>query len=257
MKLLFVALAVFTSSALAKPMQKPISYQVDGGTFEGVLVWDDSVKEPRPGLLMVPNWLGINEANLKQAEKIAARDYVIFVADMYGKDVRPMSGAEAGKVITPIKADRALMRARVNQALATFKEQAKAAKVDLARVGAIGFCFGGTTVLELAKSGADLKGVVSFHGGLDAPTPTAAKPKARVLALHGANDPSVSAEELTAFTEDMKKSGADFMLVQLGNAVHSFTDPNANVPGRNMFDATANRRAFQMMANFFGEAFAP
>ena len=150
-----------------------------GQKFEGVLIYDDAVKSPRPGLVLVPNWLGIDEANLKQAQQIAGTQYVVLVADMYGKDARPKSMPEASKAAGAVKGDRKLMRARANKALEVLLASGKDAGLDPKKVGAIGFCFGGTTVIELAKSGANVGGVVSFHGGLDAVEPASGKILAR------------------------------------------------------------------------------
>lgn len=255
MRSLLVCLMVSSSLAMARPTRTPVPYELDGTQFEGVLIHDAAAKKPLPGLLLVPNWLGINEANLAQATEIAAQGYVVFVADLYGKASRPKNQAEAGKAAGAVKGDRAVMRARTARALETFRAQARVARVDLARVGAIGFCFGGTAVLELAKSGANIAGVVSFHGGLDAKVPTEKRPAAKILALHGADDPTVPAADLQAFAEDLRRSGADWTLVQFGGAVHSFTDPGANTPGRSMYDAKTAERAFQMMRNFFAESF--
>lgn len=247
-------LVVLPMSASAKPVQTPVPYTLDGAKYEGVLIHDDSVKTPRPGLLLVPNWLGINEHNLEQAVRIAGDRYVVFVADVYGKDARPKDKAEAGNISGALKADRAELRKRVNKSLEVFRAQN--AGVDATKVGGIGFCFGGTAIIELAKSGADVKGVVSFHGGLDAPVETKTRPKAAVLALHGADDPTVSSEDLQAFQDDLRKVGADWTLVSYGGAVHSFTDTNANVPGRTMYHPVVAARSYEAMNDFFDEHFA-
>lgn len=240
--------------ALAKPVRKPIAYESDV-KLEGVLVYDDAVKTPRPGVLLVPNWLGINEPNLKQAELVAGKDYVVFVADMYGKDKRPRDQGEAGKAAGAVKGDRPLMRRRAAAGLAAFVAHGKEANLDAGKLAAIGFCFGGTTALELGKSGADLKAVVSFHGGLDAVLPTAAAPKAKVLVLHGAEDPTVKDEDKKAFMDDLRKVNADWQLVEYGGAVHSFTDPDANTPGRSKYDEKTAKRAYAAMRALFSEVF--
>jgi dienelactone hydrolase len=241
-------------SALAKPVRKTVAYEADT-RLEGVLVYDDASRAARPGVVLVPNWLGINEANLKQAELVAGRDYVVFVADMYGKAVRPKDQKEAGAAAGAVKGDRPLMRKRAQAALDALLANAKQANVDAAKVAAIGFCFGGTTVLELAKAGADVKAVVSFHGGLDAPLPTEAAPKAKILVLHGADDPTIPEEAKKAFVEDLKKVKADLQLVEYSGAVHSFTDVDAKVPGRAMYDERTARRAYAAMRTLFAEVF--
>lgn len=256
MRVLGLLVGLLALTAAAKPVQKPVKYELSGTKLEGVLVYDDSVKTPRPGLVLVPNWLGINAPNLKQAAEIAGKNYIIFVADMYGETLRPKNTDEAGKASGAVKGDRHLMRARVNKALELLRSEGKAVGLDAKKLGAIGFCFGGTSVLELARSGADVAGVVSFHGGLDAPLAAEGKGlTAKVLALHGADDPYVPAAEVTGFQEEMRKAKADWQLVSYGNAVHSFTDVDANVPGQAQYNPKVAKRAYQAMNDFFAEAF--
>jgi dienelactone hydrolase len=235
-------------------VNKKVAYQVDKTAFEGVLLYDDA-GGPRPGLVLVPNWLGVTEANVKQATELAARGYVIFVADMFGVTGRPKTMEEAGKASGALKGDRPLMRRRAAAALEQLKAH-KGTPLDPKKLGAIGFCFGGTSALELARSGAELGGVVSFHGGLGSPTPAdAANIKGKVLALHGADDPFVPPEEVKGFEEEMRAARLDWELVKFGNAVHSFTDVDANLPGKSMYDEKAARRGYALMDAFFAEAF--
>jgi dienelactone hydrolase len=256
MRVLGVLIGLMALTAAARPVQKPVKYELSGTKFEGVLVYDDAVKTPRPGLVLVPNWMGINAPNLKQAAEIAGKDYVIFVADMYGESVRPKTTDEAGKAAGAVKGDRRLMRARVNKALELLRTEGKTVGLDARKLGAIGFCFGGTSVLELARSGADVAGVVSFHGGLDAPLAAEGKGiTAKVLALHGADDPYVPAKEVAGFEEEMRKAKADWQLVAYGNAVHSFTDVDANIPGQAQYNPKVAKRAYKAMSDFFAEAF--
>jgi len=255
--LLAVALMVATP-ALARVVSKPVAYDLEKTKFEGVLIYDDAVKAPRPGLVLVPNWLGITPANLKQAEEVAGQKYIVFVADMFGKMGRPKNMDEAGKISGAVKADRKLMRARVAKALDVLNAEGKKAGMAEGKVGAVGFCFGGTSALELARSGAKIGAVVSIHGGLSSPTPDDAKAiTAKVLALHGADDPFVPAEEVAGFQAEMKGAGPnlDWQLVAFGNAVHSFTDVDANMVGKAQYNAKAARRAYEMMNTFFAEAF--
>jgi dienelactone hydrolase len=240
----------------AAVVAKPVAWELGKTKFEGTLVYDDAVKTPRPGLVAVPNWMGVTPANIKQVEGLAGDRYVILLADVYGKDVRPKNMDEAGKAAGALKADRKTLRERVNKALEVLKAQAKTAPVDTAKVGAIGFCFGGTTVLELARSGAKVAGVVSFHGGLDSPTPADGKNiTARVLALHGADDPFEQPKDLEAFETELRDAKVDWQLVKYGGAVHGFTDVDANLPGKLMYDAKATKRAYQAMNDFFAESF--
>jgi dienelactone hydrolase len=252
------ALVLLTLSlpAMAAITTKKVPYELDKTKFEGVLVYDDA-KKGLPGLVLVPNWMGITDANVKQAELVAARGYVVFVADMYGTTGRPKNPDEAGKAAGAVKGNRPMMRNRVKKALEVMLAQ-KAVALDDKRLGAIGFCFGGTGALELARSGAKLAGVVSFHGGLGSPTPDDAKNiTAKVLALHGADDPFVPAEEVTGFEAEMRAAKIDWQLVSFGNAVHSYTDVDANMPGKAMHNPLVAARAYAMMDTFFAEAFAP
>jgi dienelactone hydrolase len=256
-RVLGVLVGLMALTAAAKPVQKPVVYELDGTKFEGVLVYDDAVKTPRPGLVLVPNWLGINEPNLKQAATVAGKQYIIFVADIYGQAVRPKNTEEAGKAAGAVKGDRNLLRARMNKGLEVLRTEGKAVGLDAKKLGAIGFCLGGTSVLELARSGAPVAGVVSFHGGLDAPIPaTEGAITAKVLALHGAEDPFVPATEVKGFEEEMRKAKADWELVSYGGAVHSFTDVDANAAGQAQYNAKVARRAYLAMNDFFAEAFA-
>ncbi len=255
MKALLAVALLAATPALAKMVSKPVAYEIGTTKFEGVLLFDDSTKTPRPGLVLVPNWLGINAANLKQAEEVAGQKYVVFVVDMFGKTGRPKNMEEAGKLAGALKGDRKLMRQRMNKALEVLLAD-KTAPLAAGKIGAVGFCFGGTSALELARSGAKIGAVVSIHGGLGSPTPADAKAVvAKVLALHGADDPNVPPEEVAGFEDEMRKAGVDWQLVAFGNTVHSFTDPEANTPGKSQYNPKVARRAYEMMNNFFAEAF--
>lgn len=190
----------------------------------------------------------------QRAEQLAALGYVAFCADIYGKDNRPQSITEAGIEATKYKADRSLLRLRVNAGLAQLK---KSERVDPQRVAAIGYCFGGTAVLELARSGATLNGVVSFHGGLDSPTPADGRNiKCKILACHGGDDPFVPAKDLAAFEDELRAANVDWQLIKYGGAVHSFTQPLANdhPPGAK-YNERADQRSWQDMKQFFAEIF--
>ncbi len=255
--LLPLTLAGLVGAAEAAVVAKPVPYEIDGEAFEGMLTYDDAVKTPRPGLLMVPNWLGVTEDSAKKAARAAGDKYVVFMADMYGKAVRPSNPDEAKAAAGKVRGDRVLMRKRAQAAVEVLKAQTAEVALDSSKLGAIGFCFGGGTVLELARSGADLKGFVSFHGNLDTPNPADAKNiKAPILVLHGADDPTVSDEQLDGFVAEMKAAKTDWQLVSYGGAVHSFTNPVAKVPGRNEYHPLAAARAFKAMDNLFAEVFA-
>lgn len=248
--------AILATTAVAAPKltQKKVAYELDGTKFESVLVFDAKGAN-KPALLLVPNWLGITDANLKQAELVAARGYTVFVADVYGATSRPTNMDEAGKMSGALKDDRATLRKRAAKALEVFLTQ-KDAKADFKKVGAIGFCFGGTTALELARSGAALTGVAVFHAGLATPTPADAKNiKGHVLALQGADDPYVPAEERAAFEKEMREAKVDWQLVNYGNSVHSFTDVDAHMAGQADYNEQTAKRAYASMDSFFAEVF--
>lgn len=256
---LAVATAVtFASTLSAAPTTKPVSWTVAGTTFDGVLVYDDANAAPRPGLLMVPNWYGVTDAAVEKAKAIAGDDYVVLLVDMYGRGVRPTNPQDAGAAAGAVYADRPQMRERINTALATLRatEGAPLAKGD---IGAIGFCFGGATVLELARSGAELAGVASFHGALSTPAPAGAGDiKVPVLAMNGADDPFVSAEEIAGFEKEMRQAGADWQFVNFGGAVHCFAEPDEDgsvIPGCK-YHEPSYRRSMAMMRGFFDERFA-
>jgi dienelactone hydrolase len=244
---------LLSSLSFAAPRAEPVSYRVDGVDFAGTLVWDDATTATRPGLLMVPNWYGASSAAVEKAKALAGTRYVVLVADVYGKSTRPKSDDEAKATVGPLYGDRALLRRRAQASLDALRGQAGKAPIDTNRLGAIGYCFGGSAVLELARSGAVLDGVVSIHGGLATPSPAAAgQIKAPVLVLNGAADGYVSAADIAAFQSEMTTAGADWQLVQLGGAVHCFSEVGANNPGC-AYDARAAARASAMVNAFFDE----
>ncbi|AYF87273.1 dienelactone hydrolase family protein [Pseudomonas sp. DY-1] len=254
--LLSSLLFAFTGLAWAAMVTQAVPYEIDGKAFEGTLVYDDTVKTPRPGLMMVPNWLGVTPAAAEQAKEIAGQRYVIFIADMYGKGIRPSNPEEAKAAAAAVRGDRPLMRKRAQAGVEVLRKQGEKVPLDVASLGAIGFCFGGGSVLELARSGAPLKGFVSFHGNLDTPNPADARNiRAPVLVLHGADDPAVSKDQVDAFSAEMTAAKADWQLVSYGGAVHSFTDREANVPGRNEYNPKVAARAYQAMNDLFDEVF--
>jgi dienelactone hydrolase len=249
-----VALAAASAGAATKT--SAIEYRDGDTVLEGFLAYDETVKGPRPAVLIVHQWMGLTDYERSRAQQLAEMGYVAFAADVYGKGVRPANGAEAGALAGTYKGDRALLRARVTAALAELKRQPS---VDPRRVAAIGYCFGGTAVLELARSGADIAGVVSFHGGLDSPNPADGKRiKAKILVLHGANDPFVPSSDIEAFQKELRDAAVDWQMVSYGGAVHAFTQKQAgNDPSRGAaYDECAERRSWQAMKGFFAEIFA-
>ena len=239
--------------ARAEIASKAVEYKEGSTTLEGWWVHDDAVKGKQASVLVVHQWKGLSDYEKKRAEMLAKLGYNVFAVDIYGKGVRPSdpkaAAAEAGKY----KSDRALLRARVTAGLEQLK---KFPQTDPKRIAAIGYCFGGTTALELARSGADIAGVVSFHGAVGPGAPAGAI-KAKVLALHGADDPFVPPDEVKAFEDEMRKAGADWQLVAYGNAVHSFTDwgaGNDNSKGA-AYNEKADKRSWEAMKEFFAEIF--
>jgi Dienelactone hydrolase and related enzymes len=241
----------------AKMVHRSVDWTLDGTRFHSVLVYDDASAAKRPGLVMVPNWYGLNDAALKKAEMIAGRDYVILLTDMYGANVRPQQGHadQAQAAIKPLYGNRALMRKRINEALTQLKAQAATAPIDKARLAAIGFCFGGTAVLDLARSGADIAAVVSFHGGLSTDDPALARHiKASVLAMNGADDKGTM-PDADKFMDEMRGSPADWEFVVIGHAVHCFTEVDEHSPGCR-YDARAAARSYRLMHDWLDHAFA-
>ena len=236
-------------------MFKTVEYKQGDTVLEGLSVYDDSLSGRRPAVLVVHQWTGLGDYEKKRAEMLARLGYNVLAADIYGKGIRPGNPKDAGAEAGKYKNDRALLRARVRAALDVLIGHEL---TDPKRVAAIGYCFGGTTVLELARSGADLAGVVSFHGGLSSPTPEDARNiKARVLALHGADDPYVPAAEVAAFEDEMRHAGVDWQLIAYGGAVHAFTDAKAggdNAKGA-AYNERADLRSWQAMKQFFAELF--
>jgi len=247
-------LGLAATPAWAAMKTQPLEWQHDGTTFSGVLVYDDEGDARRPGVVMVPNWRGVNASAIAKAEQIAGDDYVVLVADVYGKRVRPTDNDAAAAASKPLREDRALLRARAAAALDALKAQAGKVPLDASQIAAVGFCFGGTTVLEMARAGMPLAGVVSLHGGLSTPTPAAAgSGKVSILVLNGAADRGVTAEDIASFGSEMDAAKADWQFVNFSGAVHCFAESDANSPPGCLYDPRAAKRAWKMMDNFLEE----
>jgi dienelactone hydrolase len=254
----FALAFALAAPARAAMVAKDVRYKVGGKEMQSVLVYDDAVKTPRPGLVMAPDWLGMNDNQIALAKQFAGKDYVILVADVYGADVRPKTPDDAGKATKNMYDHRSDLRARINGALDALKKEAGKAPLDGTHWGAFGFCFGGATVLDLARSGADVAGVVSFHGNLTTDDPTMAKNiKAKVLALHGADDKFETPEDIAGFQKEMRDANVDWQFLAFGGAVHCFAIPSADgsVPGC-LYNARAAKRGEKQMHMFFDEVFA-
>jgi dienelactone hydrolase len=234
---------------------KTVDYKEGATALEGYMATKKGVEGKQPGVLVIPDWMGVKDPYKKIADRLAEMGYVAFTADVYGKGVRPSNAQEAGALAGKYKSDRKLLRQRVQAALAELK---KNPNVDPNRIAVIGYCFGGTAALELARDGAAVAGVVTFHGGLDSPNPDDGKNiKGKVLVLHGADDPFVKPEEIAAFQAEMRKGNVDWQMVYYGDAVHSFSQPQAGTDKSkgNAYNEKAARRSWEDMKQFFREIF--
>lgn len=254
----FALLATAIAGAsFAAPVQRAVVYEVGDAEMTSTLVYDDAGAAKRPGIVMVPNWMGATEGAIERAKRIAGDDYVVLVADVYGTGVRPADTKAASAQVGKLFADIPMLRARVDEALAQLKAQVDKAPLDLEDLAAIGYCFGGAAALELARSGADIDAVVSFHGSLKTTVP--AKPgevKASLLVLNGADDGNVTPEAIAAFEQEMKAANADWQFVNFSGAVHCFAEEDANRPPGCVYHERSAKRGYEMMNDLFAEAFA-
>lgn len=248
--LAFVA-SFLVSLVSAEVVEKPVEYTSAGVVCEGIHVVDNAKEGPLPSVLVVHQWTGVSENEKMRARMLAEQGYNVFIADVYGKGVRPPGPPASAKEAGKYKANRALLRQRLNDALAELK---KLPQTNASKLAAIGYCFGGTGVLELARSGADIVGVVSFHGGLDSPSPADGKNiKGEVLALHGADDPFVPAADVKAFEDELTSAGVKYELVKYPGAVHAFTQKGAGDDPKKgaAYNAEADAKSWQAMKAFF------
>ena len=245
----------FTVVVCAAIHTETVEYSPENTALEGYLAYDDAISGKRPGVLVVHEWKGLGSYAKKRAEQLAELGYVAFAVDMYGKGVRPQTNEEAATQAGIYKNDRPLMRDRVKAGLDVLMNNPM---TNTGKVAAIGYCFGGTTVLELARSGSDIKGVVSFHGGLSTPTSDDAKNiKSKVLVLHGGDDPFVKKDEVDAFENEMHNGSVDYRLVVYPGAVHGFTNSdNGNDASQGMaYNAVADQKSWAEMKDFFDQIF--
>lgn len=252
---MIAATLLVVASAAAQYKIEPVEYKQGEAVLDGYIAYDAGAKGVRPGVVIVHDWMGVSDYVKMRAEQIVSLGYVAFVADIYGKGVRPKNAQEASQQAGKFRADRALLRARAQAAVDELK---KRDFVDPKRLAAIGYCFGGGTVLELARSGASLAGVISFHGNLDTPNPDDAKNiKGKVLVLHGADDPYESAKDIQGFQDEMRKAKVDWEFVEYGGAVHAFTQKAAgDDPSKGAaYNERADKRSYARMVAFFTELF--
>lgn len=252
---LFLLALLFASAAIAAPQAKPVEWRIGKQAFSGFLVYDDAVATKRPGLLMVPDWLGVTDNAVDKAKQVAGSEYVVLVVDMYGKGIRPKNPDQAMAQVKALRAAPMVMRARMLVALDTLKAQAGKTPLDAAKIGAFGYCFGGSSVLELARGGASLAGAVTFHGGLSTSMPAkAGAVKTPLLVLNGADDKG-TAGDIAGFEKEMNAAGADWQFVNFSGAVHCFALETANSPPGCLYNERAAKRAYRMMEEFWKERF--
>ena len=249
--------SLFAAPVHAAMVATPISYDVGGKKMQSVLVYDSAVKTPRPGIVMAPDWKGMNDDQVALAKQIAGKDYVILVADVYGVDVRPKNTDEAGTAAKTMYAHRSDLRARMNGAFDQLKSQVGKAPLDGKHWGAIGFCFGGAAALDLARSGAAIAGVATFHGNLATDDPALAKNiKAKVLAMNGGDDSFVPESQIVAFEKEMRDAHVDWQFLNYGGAVHCFAIPTADGSMAGCkYNPVVAKRAYAQMHMFFDEVF--
>ncbi len=235
-----------------------INYEIDGKPFQGYLSYDDAIEGKRPGVLVVHEWWGHNAYARMRAEMLAKLGYTAFALDMYGTGKLADHPDDAKKFMQATMDDMDAAQARFNEAVKLLRRQRS---VDPGKIAAIGYCFGGGIVLHMARSGADLAGVVSFHGSLGTNAPAQpGKVKAEILVLNGADDPFVTAEQIAAFRQEMQSAGAKYEFVNYPGVKHSFTNPEADAFGKRfdmplVYDAEADKDSWQKMQALFDRLF--
>jgi dienelactone hydrolase len=257
---LAAALLPLVAPAAAAVQGKTVEYAAGGVTLKGYLAWDDALTGKRPGVLVVHEWWGHNDYARTRARMLAGLGYTALAVDMYGEGKQAPHPDDAGKFSSAVMKNMDVMKGRFSAALEFLRAQPA---VDPARIAAIGYCFGGAVVLNMARQGVDLKGVASFHGSLATAKP--AEPgavKARVLVLHGGADTFITPEQVGAFTAEMARAGADFRFISYAGAKHSFTNPEADGSAKKFglnlaYDAGADRQSWDELQRFFRMIFAP
>jgi dienelactone hydrolase len=254
---LATALVIFVASPASAAVQtKEIEYKDGEATLKGHLAWDDAVSGKRPAVLVVHEWWGLNDYARERADKLAKLGYVAFAVDMYGDGKVTEHPKEAGEWAATIRMNKKAWRER---GLAGFKVLLEQEQTDPEQVAAIGYCFGGSTVLQLAFSGADLKAVVTFHGALTTPSDEdAARNKAKILVCHGAADSFIPETQIQPFRAALEKAKADWQMVYYAGAKHSFTNPSADKKGLGgmAYNKNADERSWRHMQDLFTEVFA-
>ena len=250
-----VVLSLAATVARGEVVTKTVEYRQGDTVLEGYLAYDDAGPAKKPGVVVFHQWMGLTGYEKKRAEQLAALGYVAFAADLYGKGVRPANPKDAAAEAGKYRANRPLLRARAQAALAELRKQSN---VQTDKIAAIGYCFGGGAALELARSGADVLGTVSFHGSLDTPTPQDAKNiRGKVLVLHGADDPNVPRAAVLALEDELTKGGVDWEVDLYSGTVHAFTQPDVGSDKSKgvAYNPEADRRSWARMKDFFAEIF--
>jgi dienelactone hydrolase len=252
------ALAIATP-ALAAIKEEPVTYKDGETTMKGFVVYDPAKSGKRPGLVLVHEWWGITKHMHDEARRFAGEGYTVLIADMYGDAKTADNPKDAGALSGSVMKNPQAMESRFNAAREAL---AKQPSVDPARIGAVGYCFGGAVVLNMARAGADLAGVAGFHAtlGLNTPAPAPGAVKARILVLNGADDPFVKQEQYAAFKSDLDAAKADYKVIEYPGAVHAFTNPEATALGQKFnlplrYDAKANQQAEAEASKFFAQVF--
>jgi dienelactone hydrolase len=256
MKMLLGTLAalLICQTARAEVKTETVTYKHGDQTFKGYLAWDDAMKGKRPGVLVVHEWWGLNDYARKRAEQLAKMGYVAFAADMYGDGKTTEHPKEAGEMAGMVRKNQKEWRARALAGLQILRDNPH---VDSGKLAAIGYCFGGSTALQLAYASPDIKAAVSFHGALPIPDTTLDKAiTAKILICHGADDSFISEETIQKVRTAYKELGVDYEMIYLGGAVHSFTVPGAEQRGLKgmAYNAAADRRSWAAMTELFHEA---
>ena len=246
---------LFAGAAAAEVKTKTVAYAHGDTKLIGYLAWDDAAQGKRPGVLVLHEWWGLNDYARKRAEQLAGMGYVAFAADMYGDGKTVEHPQEAGKMASMVRQN---LREWQGRAVAGLKVLQSQENVDPSRLAAIGYCFGGSTALQLAYTGADVKAVVTFHAALPVPDDSQAKAvRAKLLICHGAADGFIPEETAQKFRAALEAAGVDYTMVYHGGAQHSFTVPGADekqIKGIK-YDADADRRSWKLMQMWFDEVF--
>jgi dienelactone hydrolase len=253
------ALSLSLGAVQAAVKEEPVTYKDGDTVMKGFIVYDDATKAKRPGIVVVHEWWGITKHVRDEARKFAGQGYTAFVADMYGDAKTADNPKDAGALSGAVSKNPAAMQSRFNAAKDALS---KHATVDPTRIGASGYCFGGSVVLDMARAGADLKGVAAFHASLGAAGPTAApgKVKAKILVMNGADDPFIKPDSVDAFKKEMDAAKVDYRYLSYPGAVHAFTNPEATEAGKKFnlplaYNAEADKQSKAEAAKMFSAAF--